>query len=911
MKVCKSSVLAVLLAFGLQSCVQDPPAHKETEQLVSTSDKHAGSNSAGNLLATAIQKTENIDIVFVPSSVLADDQFALLTPEMSEEDVEDRIMRLYNKSSTDMTFIAGTMRGRDISRFVRARTIETLRHDLHVAGMTYAIELEGGIPRVESFRLEGGNRIEPNGVYRVAVQENAYRGVFPGYYFRQGLNRSFREERDSFSAADSLKAYLKSVKNLTKYSEFRSEVTLQNNGTVEGITAISQIQGNRHMSPYLGKSVTVRGVVTTVGSDNEGNREGVLEGYIQSLDPDDSPLTSEGIYFDLEGQDSVSVAVGDIVTISGIVYEDVVSEALTRTGIRQVSSVAIESSGNKLPEPFLVGDGDVRVPNKVISSWYGDLNEKPFLNLEDGIDFWESLEGMYVKVVKPVVVGFAGGRKDYNPNPRPKGYINVFIAADRSRSLEQVTPQPNRQSETASLLPYNQDVKGGLIIDNIKDDYNPEIIRVIDHHLAPNVRSSYLYNVGDSIGYDVLGVIGYNVNLFGSGEYVLYVTGDFSGTVSKEDYKPVDPNDCNLDGLPDTQEELDVLGVCKFDFQYQLAKPATTLRPEDGKLTVATFNVENLSGSEASAGGKDYRFENFARSIEQKLSCPDIINLVEIQDNDGPLDRNPLAGEDQKTGDADASLTLQRLIDKIKHCPHPAEYKPINVDPFENAEGGQPGGNIRVAMIYNSLRVGFTPRGTPTATSQTYLDRDNSLVFNPGRVFPFDERLKGTRKPIAAEFTFQGEKVFVIGNHFNSKGGDTSLWSAAQPPVLRSEDRRSNIAATVNDFTSLILQRIPDANIIVTGDFNDFDNSRALNRLEGSTMKNLANYVADDGFALIKKNDQYTYNFGGNSQPLDFILVSENMLKKSPELAILHINSDYMLQISDHDPVVSRFDFSK
>ena len=160
-----------------------------------------------------------------------------------------------------------------------------------------------------------------------------------------------------------------------------------------------------------------------------------------------------------------------------------------------------------------------------------------------------------------------------------------------------------------------------------------------------------------------------------------------------------------------------------------------------------------------------------------------------------------------------------------------------------------------------------------------------------------------------AEFGFRGEKVFVIGNHFNSKGGDTSLWAAQQPPKFGSESRRTQIADAVNDFVQGMLIRYPDANVIVTGDFNDFNDSRALKVLEGTQLKNLANVIGESGEPLVGANDQYTYNYGGNSQALDFILASPNLLKKNPQIEILHINTDYMLQVADHDPIISKYSF--
>ncbi|MUG95830.1 hypothetical protein F7734_27115 [Scytonema sp. UIC 10036] len=54
-------------------------------------------------------------------------------------------------------------------------------------------------------------------------------------------------------------------------------------------------------------------------------------------------------------------------------------------------------------------------------------------------------------------------------------------------------------------------------------------------------------------------------------------------------------------------------------------------------------------------------------------------------------------------------------------------------------------------------------------------------------------------------------------------------------------------------------------------------------------------------------NERYTYNFEGNAQVLDHILVSGNLLNKLDGFDVVHINSEFADQISDHDPVLARF----
>jgi predicted extracellular nuclease len=60
--------------------------------------------------------------------------------------------------------------------------------------------------------------------------------------------------------------------------------------------------------------------------------------------------------------------------------------------------------------------------------------------------------------------------------------------------------------------------------------------------------------------------------------------------------------------------------------------------------------------------------------------------------------------------------------------------------------------------------------------------------------------------------------------------------------------------------------------------------------------------------ALVNKlpaNERYTYVFQGNSQVLDHILTSPSLTTEA-EVDVLHVNSEFWDQASDHDPVLSR-----
>ena len=76
---------------------------------------------------------------------------------------------------------------------------------------------------------------------------------------------------------------------------------------------------------------------------------------------------------------------------------------------------------------------------------------------------------------------------------------------------------------------------------------------------------------------------------------------------------------------------------------------------------------------------------------------------------------------------------------------------------------------------------------------------------------------------------------------------------------------------------------------------------RRVEILEGDVLTSLMN--------TLPKPERYSYVFEGNSQVLDQILVSDNLLVNFPiDYDPVHVNSEFADQASDHDPQVARLD---
>ncbi|MFD5848039.1 endonuclease/exonuclease/phosphatase family protein [Streptomyces chartreusis] len=315
-------------------------------------------------------------------------------------------------------------------------------------------------------------------------------------------------------------------------------------------------------------------------------------------------------------------------------------------------------------------------------------------------------------------------------------------------------------------------------------------------------------------------------------------------------------------------------------------KREATQKQSRGELAVATYNVENLDPSDAT-------FAEHASAIVNNLQSPDIVSLEEIQDNNGATNDGTVA----------ADQTMTKLIDAIVAAGGP-KYDWRSIDPVNNADGGEPGGNIRQVFLFNPERVSFTDRAggdATTAVGVTKVRGKAALTHSPGRIDPANAAFGSSRKPLVGEFVFRGKTVFVIANHLNSKGGDQGLTAQYQPPSRSSEVQRHAQATAIHLFVKDVLDTQKNADVIALGDINDFEFSDTVKILEGdgelwSAIKSLP------------KSERYSYVYQGNAQTLDQILVSPSIRRGCDfEYDSVHINSEFNDQISDHDPQVLRF----
>jgi predicted extracellular nuclease len=374
---------------------------------------------------------------------------------------------------------------------------------------------------------------------------------------------------------------------------------------------ISQIQGRGHASSLERAIVKTRGIVT----------KKVQTGlYLQDATGDGDDATSDGIFAHFN-KPVPDISPGSLVEVEGEVDEtSAFNNALTVTRL-QVAKVTVISTGQTMA-PTVVGQSGRQPPTEIID----DDGLSAFEPASDGIDFWESLEGMLIRVNDAVVVG---GTSRGTPD-------EAWIVAEGGRNAT------------------GMNKRGGITI--APGDFNPERVRIeIEGNTPPRLA------IGDRISV-VEGTLRYE-----DGSYEILVS-------RLETITPAAP----------------------------VVQPAP--EPTATHLTIASFNAKNLDprheeldkvtrdkerDDDVAAG----QFAAIAGQVVQVLGAPDIIGFQEFQDDDGA----------EFSDTVSAQQTAATLIQAIIAAGGPT-YSFLERAPDDDAQGGQPGGNIRVVFLFNPAR---------------------------------------------------------------------------------------------------------------------------------------------------------------------------------------------------------------
>jgi len=369
--------------------------------------------------------------------------------------------------------------------------------------------------------------------------------------------------------------------------------------------SISTIQGSTHISPLVGQDVTTQGVVTALDSNGF---------YLQDPDGDGDPVTSDGLF--IFTGDAPPVDVGQLIEATGTVEEFIPGGAdtgnLSTTQLGRPTITVISDNG-PLPAPVVIGvSGRIPPTTDVISA---DETDPP-INLQnaadadanivdpdqDGLDFFESLEGMLVTVEAPVAVSAVRSFNEFSSE--------VFTLPSNGSLIE---PGNARTRRGGILLQPDPDNRG---------DQNPERVQIqFDGDLFPFEIPAI--TVGDRLS-DVTGVLGYS---FGNYEVnaVLEITVDAGGldeetTRLRSKGRALTLGSYNVLNLsPDVSDvnQLATLGGHIADNMQSpdilaLQEIQDNSGEEDDGVTDATATLEALRDAVIAAGGPAYAFVDVA-----------------------------------------------------------------------------------------------------------------------------------------------------------------------------------------------------------------------------------------------------------------------------------------------------------
>lgn len=226
--------------------------------------------------------------------------------------------------------------------------------------------------------------------------------------------------------------------------------------------SIMQIQWVDQYSPLAAETVETSGVVTGVAVENPGY-------WIQDPRGDGDPATSDGLFVVWGGKPPAPPMpkVGDMVRVIGKIQEVGRGIEFPRTQMQAMMPADVLSQGNPLPEPV-------------------ELTDLPDVDGQEGVKFWEKLEGMRAVVRNAAVVG---------PTTR-FGEFAVIAPGD-------AVPGSGYSVKHHTLLLRSI---GGVGGDRM--DYNPERIVVGDHILGKAIAET---RPGDEAAL-ISGVVDYSYN---------------------------------------------------------------------------------------------------------------------------------------------------------------------------------------------------------------------------------------------------------------------------------------------------------------------------------------------------------------------------------------------------------------
>ncbi len=301
-----------------------------------------------------------------------------------------------------------------------------------------------------------------------------------------------------------------------------------------------------------------------------------------------------------------------------------------------------------------------------------------------------------------------------------------------------------------------------------------------------------------------------------------------------------------------------------------------------------------------------FRLRKAAIAIRDELHFPDIIVLEEIE-NIGAL---------TSLADTINSDTVAAGQQDPKYAAHLIEGNDV--------------GGIDIGMLTKSSMAGSSPR--VEVVSVTQMNKGETYVDpTTGRPATLNDRPPLVLRAIVHFASGDSFPVTVIGNHLRSLND------------VETDARVRAKRAAQAESLALLIQQLQSAGerVIVAGDFNAFEFNDGFVDVMGTIAGKPApasqvvvptrDLVDPDLLNLddlLPAAERYSYNFDGNAQALDHILVSASLRSAVGGIRFDHarINADIseahrfplcssvcpfsLLRLSDHDPAIAYFALS-
>jgi predicted extracellular nuclease len=660
-------------------------------------------------------------------------------------------------------------------------------------------------------------------------------------------------------------------------------------GTVNG-PVIDTDDGTTHASPYVGQTVTVKGLIyektlqaTSFGGTYNGffiqNTAATADG---DLNTSDGLFVYMGTYTDLIG--GYVPAVGDEVVIAGTI-----SEYYNMTELSSATLIKMVSSGNPLLTPVVVN---------------------PPANLDDANRYWERLQGMRVQVPQNSIV--LGGRNVFSPAD-----AEIWVASPDSTIGLRSDLYTNRAFRDAHPLDDNYDaanwdgngyriLMGSLGIKATEGDAQVLIAPARTFDTVTNAPAGGLNYTFSKYRIEISEqpTFAEGVDPAANNPPTVF---DRSIHYTIADY--------NLENLYDYRDN--PFSGCDFAGDSGCSNTGTPF------LSAVSSPYDYVPASDAVYQA---RLNDISLEIINDLHSPDILMVQEVENQDicivdnGALVCGTADNADNADGKPDV---LQELALKIAANGGPAYDAAFDRDSSDLR-------GIAPAFLYRTDRVQLVdPTGDPllgTAPAIDYAgagvpanaDVSNPKTLNavlPSGISACETSWVFPRAPDIGLFRIFSTSigvgsyrdVYVVDNHFKS-GPDTCV-------AHRTEQAKYNAA-----LVAFIENANPNARIVVGGDLNvyprpddiAYNASDQLGSLYDSSLglKNLWEVLLGQA-----PESAYSYVYLGMAQTLDQMFVNQAMLTDLTQFRIAHINSDFPADYpgdvargtSDHDPNVATF----